>query len=352
MSDEKLENMSKKKLRMPFKFSRIDFREIDDDLKKNNKVITWTVIVTFIVMIFACSVVFLLNVRGPEEVLVPDVRGKELSMALMELQEKELYPRIQLRYTDSTDDAGTILEQTPRAGSIVKGYSRVSLTVSRGSVIDRIENYIGQNIGDVQIRLRTLFAGSSRPLIVLANPEYMASEADAGTILAQDPPPGTSISSQTIVKIVVSRGPEYEMIRIPNLIGSTINDVYRQMTRNKLVFNFSAHTASESTTLGTVISQQQFESDSVRAYTRVGVEFEFPEQVMSGLVYGIFSAELSEFPYALPVTLTAISPEGNEYPLVTFNHTGRNITIPYAVEPGSILELSVEGEVRIAISVD
>jgi beta-lactam-binding protein with PASTA domain len=41
------------------------------------------------------------------------------------------------------------LEQSPEAGAIVKGYSRVSLVVSRGVVVDTVGNYVGMNIDDL-----------------------------------------------------------------------------------------------------------------------------------------------------------------------------------------------------------
>jgi hypothetical protein len=38
--------------------------------------------------------VFFVSVQGAEETMVPDVQGRDLTAALLELQVKELYPRI------------------------------------------------------------------------------------------------------------------------------------------------------------------------------------------------------------------------------------------------------------------
>ena len=54
--------------------------------------------------------VFFVAILGAEQTMVPDVRGLELTEALLELQVKELYPRIQLRYSQSAADRGRILE--------------------------------------------------------------------------------------------------------------------------------------------------------------------------------------------------------------------------------------------------
>lgn len=47
------------------------------------------------------------------------------------MQVKELYPKIQLRYSDVPGDKGMILEQNPVAGTIVKASRRIDLVVSR-----------------------------------------------------------------------------------------------------------------------------------------------------------------------------------------------------------------------------
>ena len=66
--------------------------------------------------------------------------------------------------------------------------------VSRGVVVDKVENYVGQNIDDVKMHLQTLFSTSARPLLSLKEPAmYRFSTENAGTILEQKPTPGTEI---------------------------------------------------------------------------------------------------------------------------------------------------------------
>jgi hypothetical protein len=50
--------------------------------------------------------VFFINVRGAERTMVPDVQGLDLTAALLELQVKELYPRLSLRYSQSSTEKG------------------------------------------------------------------------------------------------------------------------------------------------------------------------------------------------------------------------------------------------------
>ena len=340
-----------KKEKKPHHFG-VKFGQEYEKLQSNLPALIITCISAFIVMVFVTCVVFFNNVQGPEKVLVPNVVGKSLEDALLEMQVKELYPKINLRYSDLSGDEGTILEQSPEAGAIVKGYSRVSLVVSRGVIVDKVEDYVGMTLDDVQMRLQTLFAGQTHPLIVLAQPEYKPDTSDAGTVLEQDPPAGTSISQPVTVQLVVSRGPNYENTRAPWVVGQSVNDLLQTITRSKLVFDITSHIASDEEKPGTVVSQQNFDSEFVPNYTRVAVEMAMPESAMNDNVYGIFTEKLADYPYPVPMKLEAVPAEGDSYTIVSFNHPGGNVTIPYAVPSGTQLVLSVVDKVVARKSVN
>ena len=301
------------------------------------------VVAAGIFMLLVALAVFFLYVKAPEQVMVPDIEGKQLTTALLEMQAKELYPKLQLRYTDNPDDAGKVLSQNPIAGAIVKAGTRVTLTVSRGVVIDHVENYVGLKLDDVKIKLQTMFTGSVRPLIVLANPVYKASQAEEGTILEQNPPEGTEISSPVTVQLVVSRGSAYEYSAVPNLVGLTVRELLSRIAQNKLVFDFSSHTASGDEKAGSVTGQQTLGRDFVTNYTRMTIELALPETAQDGLLYGIFQYHATAYPYAVEMKLDAIPETGDRYNVVTFMHTGGSVTMPYAVPKNTELILTIEG---------
>ncbi len=323
----------------------VDFGKAFAGIQGNVPLLFGVCLAAFVLMGLVAVAVFFINVRGPEQVLVPDVVGKELEQALLELQVKELYPRINLRYSDTPGDERTILEQTPEAGAIVKGYSRVSLVVSRGVIVDHVENYVGMDIDELRMKIQTLFAGQIRPLIVLAEPEYKPNAAAAGTILEQDPPEGTSISEPVTVHLVVSRGPNYENTRVPDVVGQSVNDLLQTIARSKLVFDISSHPAAEGEVPGTVVGQQRFKSEFIPNYSQISVEMAMPESADDGTIYGIFSAQLAEYPYPVPMKLDAVPAGGDSYTILNFVHPGGNFTVPYSVAPGTTLVLSVAGKV-------
>lgn len=357
VAEEKTKKNKEKKAKKPAKKInpknlRVNFSEGYEKLQSNIPALVITCVSAFIVMMMVCCAVFFTNIKGAEKVLVPNVIGKKWDEALLEMQTKELYPKINLRYSNVPGDEGLILEQSPKPGAIVKGYSRVTLVISRGVVIDSVGNYIGKNISEVQMSLQTMFAGQTRPLINLATPKYIPDASEAGTILEQDPPEGSKISEPVTVQLVVSRGPNYENTRRPYVIGQSINDLLQTIARTKIVFDITSHAATDEEKPGTVVSQQQFEDEYVPNYTRATVEMAMPASTTDDNVYGIFQEKLTDYPYPVPMKLDAYPAEGTSYTIVSFNHPGGNLTIPYCVTHGTTLVLTVADKVEARKVID
>ena len=313
-------------------------------LNQSKKAFFFVVLLAVVFMFAICWITFFATVRGPEQVMVPSVEGKELATALLELQVKELYPKIQLKYTDNPDDAGKVLSQNPGSGSIVKAGRRINLVISRGTILDHVENYIGQNYDDVKINLQTMFSGSSRPLIVLAEPGYKSDQSPAGTILAQDPPEGTIISNPVTVKLIVSKGAEYENTRVPKLVGLEIKNLLQTLSTSRVIFDFTSHIAEKGEKEGTVVNQEKDSSLFVPNYSRVAAEIALPKKQKDDSVIGLFTATLPSYPYAVEMNLES-SKDGVKKPVVTLKHKGGNVTIPYEAERGSDLILSISDRV-------
>lgn len=325
---------------------RLNFSKFIDSLQSNWKSLLFSSIVTLLFMGVITMIAFFWFVKSPEEVLVPNVVNQSLEDALQEMQIKELYPKIQLRYSNSQAEKGLVLEQNPPAGSIVKAQRRIDLVVSRGAVLDRVGNYVGQKFDDVKIALQTLMLDSSIPLINLPDtPVYKANEAEAGTILEQEPAPDTALSSPVTLSLIVSSGPSDDTTKVPYIVGFSLNDTLLQMSRSKIIFNFTAAEPEKADPEkpGVVISQRMPQNnENIPVYTKTNCVISIPDTVIDGNTYGIFETKLPEYPYALKLSLDAIPQEGDAYNIVTFKHTGGNLTIPYAVPRFTTLVLSVQ----------
>lgn len=313
-----------------------------ESVSENWKVILITSLVMLFVVIAGAVIVFFLALMPADRVMVPNIVGKDLNSAIIELQGKELNVRLQLRYSNNPDDEGTVLEQKPGPGSIIKAGHKVEVVVSNGTVMTQIGNYIGKNVNDVKQDLQVLFTSGSKHLVVLHEPyNYKFDNAPSGTILSQDPPACTDIVGRTVLTFVVSKGPENEMVAVPSLIGANLNKLYETMANTKLRFNFTQN-VSDSAETATVVQQAQDEGTSLKAYSRVDVTLEVPNDTKQ--LFGIYAIDLPAYPYAVDVVVDAINPNGERTQLLHCKHPGGSFTFPYGLSKGTILVLTVLGK--------
>jgi beta-lactam-binding protein with PASTA domain len=287
--------------------------------------------------------VFFIAVGGAEQTMVPDVVGKELTQALLELQVKELYPRLQLRYSQTSADKGLILEQDPRPGTIVKAGRRIRLVVSQGVVLNRVENFIGRNIDDVRMDLQTLYSSAGGvPLLTIKEPiMYEFSSENPGIILAQKPETGTDISGPMTLEFVVSRGRENATVSIPQLTGLDISRALEIISSEGINFSFTSREISGNERNETVVSQVPPANTTAPINTVVQLTVTYPERLENNEIFNIFSYEIPVNPYPLEVRLEALLPSNERIRLFTGNYSGGNFTIPYKLPVGSTLVLSM-----------
>ncbi|MCL2722220.1 MAG: PASTA domain-containing protein [Treponema sp.] len=287
--------------------------------------------------------VFFIAVDGAEQTMVPDVTGKELTEALLELQLKELYPRLQLRYTESSRDKGYILEQEPRPGQIVKAGRRIRLVVSQGVIINRVENFVSRNIDEVRLDLMALQAtAGGLPLLTIKEPVmYEFSSERPGTILAQKPEPLTDISGPLSLEFVVSRGRDNQTVTVPQLTGLSISRALDLISSSGINFHFTAREKSGSENAETVVTQDHAANTSIPLNSIVNLIATMPDRIGDDEVFGIFRYTIPENPYPLTVRLEALLPSGERQRLITVNYMGGNFTVPYKLPKDTVLVLSM-----------
>ncbi len=345
MNDFITENTESEKERK-FGFS---LKKASEELAQGGRAIVLTVVLSFLMMGIVCVAVFFASVQGAEQVMVPDVKGKSLTAALLEMQAKELYPKIQLRYSDNEGDEGLILNQDPAAGAIVKAYRRVTLTVSRGVALDSITDYTGRTYNSVASSIRNSFSGEL-PLIKVADPIYIQDDNPAGTIIAQFPAPGTSLIDPITLTLIVSSGEEVHTTEVPDFSKKSMEQILDLIKESELVFNFK-HSDIRDAKVGTVTAIDTDPGTPLTAYSHVDVEFATGESADAKSVYGIYTKELEDYPFPVPVRLDVFK-NGSYKTIISFNHPGNTLTIPYQVEKGSELYLYVIDELKDKVSVE
>jgi len=322
---------------------KFDLSSVEDYVANHLRLFIFSVAgLVIFVGIIAVSV-FFIAVRGEEQTMVPDVVGKELTDALLELQVKELYPRLQLRYSQTSEDKGYILEQEPIPGTIVKAGRRIRLTVSQGVILNRVENYISHNIDEVRMEIQTINASSGiLPLFTIKEPiMYEFSAENPGVILAQKPEPNTNISGPTVLEFVVSRGRENQTITVPQLSGMTFTNALAAISSSGINFQFTTRERRGTERAETVIEQSPAANNSVPINTVVQLTVIEPDNIPNNEIFGLFTYSIPQNPYPLSVRLEAQPPQGERKLLFTVNYMGGRFTVPYRQPKGTVLILSM-----------
>lgn len=332
------------------KFNSLDTKERLETLKKGGKSVFFVYVIALILMVVSCLIVFFLSVQGEEQVMVPNVQGKSLTAALLELQERELYPKIQMHYSEMPGDKGTILSQSPRAGSIVKAYRRIDLTVSRGEMITVLGDYVGKNIDEVRGTLDLLFSEEDSVLKVSA-PVYKKDSAKAGTIIAQYPPAETELYEPVKLQFIVSSGDKNEVVEVPEIKNMTVKQLLAVMNETKLVYDFTFKQDASAAEGGAITSVAKTEK-SVDAFTRIDVELTArPSTAESESIQGILEVEVPEYPYPVPMRVDVQTLDGLSTTILSFNHPGKKVTVPYDVKKENTVVLYVMGEEKGKVTI-
>lgn len=301
-------------------------------------------------MIFVALVVFLLTIKGPEQVLVPDAVGGEgrrfdLLNAMVRLQEKGLYARVQLRHS-STLPQGTVIDQRPRAGSVVKVGRRIVLTVSKGPVVGQVGSYVNKDVAAVRVELQSLFAADEEQIIRIREPiMFVYDAAAAGTILRQSPAPGTTVreGAVTWLDLVVSRGPQGKMLATANYLNKPFAQVMADLAQKGIPFTFTARKAQGTEAGGIVVKQVPAPNEDAPENTVVLLTITEPKRLDKGKEFGVFAEEIVRYPILVKMDLVERTKEGDR-PIVSMRHPGGPVGIPYVKDEGSQLVFFVNGQ--------
>ncbi|MDR0551622.1 MAG: PASTA domain-containing protein [Spirochaetaceae bacterium] len=324
----------------------IDEDKTEDKTARKIGVVLIAAIALLAVMALAAFAVFFISVRGPEQTMVPNLVGKDIIEALLEMQQKELYPRIQLRFSQSALDKNTILEQEPHAGAIVKAGRRIRLVVSQGAQISRIENYIGRMLSDVRAEFQTLVTGGGAGVLLTVKEPvmYEESSAPAGTILEQTPQPGTGISGPAALSFVVSKG-KVEDAQMPTLIGLDIKAALAEIVKTGIQAEFQIRAATSRQTPETVVSQTPSGGVLIPKDKSAVVVVAAPQKnkLDEDEVFLLFTYDLPPSPFPVVTTLAALDAEGKREQLAELGHRGGRFSFPCRLKRGTILTLSMLG---------
>jgi eukaryotic-like serine/threonine-protein kinase len=136
---------------------------------------------------------------GPGEAPIPTVQGQPADEAADELREAGFETERRNEFSD-TVPRGRVIETNPAEGTSVRRGSTVTLVVSRGRERVAVPDLVGRSRDEAE---RLLEEAELRA----AFREREDAEAEAGTVLEQDPAAGEEVAKGGTVELVVAREP-------------------------------------------------------------------------------------------------------------------------------------------------
>lgn len=315
----------------------------------------WLILGSLLVLVAAFTIGFFASLRGAEKTVIPNLERMELVDAMISLQEKGLIPQVQVKYTQSNEDKGLVISQTPSAGQSVKAGRRVTMVVSQGNVVKEIGEYKGKTLDELKLELQTVFA-SFQAQIQIGEVIYQYSQEPEGTIIAQEPEPGTMITGLTKMNLIVSRGLEDGSYKIENVTGIKFTDAMAQLMEQNIPFLF--HIDSEAPEQSESIVFRQVPAIGEMAAKGTVMELyinPFSQRYLNNagdnMVFDVFEYQLPQ--YMVPVNMRLERTVGATDPEVIFEmkHPGGPISIPYLEEQGTLLVLYVNDKKLISYHV-
>jgi len=202
---------------------RISFRDLINS--KIFRGLVYLFLAAVFLLLLCDKVIMPLYTKHGHEVILPDVVGMNFDEAkkLLEKQgfkvikDKEIY--------SSQDSAGTVLFQNPVANSTVKRGRRVYLTVSLGEKNVQVPKLVGGSVRDAEFKLRQVGLN-------LGEVRYeFSSYYPKGVVAEQSVLGGDSLRLGSKVDIVVSLGELPSHFVVPNLIGKSLDEAKKALSK-------------------------------------------------------------------------------------------------------------------------
>ena len=194
--------------------------------------------------------------KTPATVEIPNVAGQTVAEAKEKLKKANFEIGEEKSEASDTVEEGRVIRTDPDAGSSRKEGIKVNLIISSGQQSFKIGNYIGRNSTDVIAELK----GKKIPENLIKVVEEESSETEAGLVMRQSLPEGTTYDLSKATEITLTVAKKVTSVPMPSYIGSSL-----EFTKNNLIQIVGVKeanievvevsTAPEGTVEDTVVSQ-------------------------------------------------------------------------------------------------
>ena len=164
--------------------------------------------------------------KTPATVEIPNVAGQTVAEAKEKLKKANFEIGEEKTEASDTVEEGRVIRTDPDAGSARKEGTKVNLIISSGQQSFKIGNYIGRKSTDVIAELK----GKKVPENLIKIVEEESSETEAGLVMRQSLPEGTTYDLSKATEITLTVAKKVTSVPMPSYIGSSL-----EFTKNNLI---------------------------------------------------------------------------------------------------------------------
>ncbi|MFE2064266.1 Stk1 family PASTA domain-containing Ser/Thr kinase [Streptomyces sp. NPDC059467] len=166
------------------------------------------------------------------------------------------------RKTCADQPKGSVCSQDPTANSNVHKGDTITLVVSTGAPKVAVDNVIGKSIDDATTQLENKGFKVKVTKTVSTQTE--------GTVLSQNPDPGTEKEKGSTITLEVAKAQEKSTV--PDVTGQTCDQAKAQMTANNLTGNCTEVETNDSSLIGKVVSTDPQANTQVDKNSTVNIQ--------------------------------------------------------------------------------
>lgn len=204
-----------------------------------------------------------------DTVEVPSLVGHTLADAEQLLEDANLKAR--LEPVESSEDANQVTDQDPAAGEEVDAYSYVKVYYSQGKSGITIPDVSKMSVSEATGILE------GKGLDVSGTSEAYSDTVDKGKVCGTDPVVGSSVEKNSSVKLIISKGPKSETVKVPNIVNKKLSVALERLADVGL-----SAPDNPSYVYSDTVKKDYIVSQTVKAATRVEVGTEIGFTVSLG----------------------------------------------------------------------
>ncbi|EJG84500.1 TPA: Stk1 family PASTA domain-containing Ser/Thr kinase [Streptococcus pneumoniae] len=219
--------------------------------KKHRFKMRYLILLASLVLV-AASLIWILS-RTPATIAIPDVAGQTVAEAKATLKKANFEIGEEKTEASEKVEEGRIIRTDPGAGTGRKEGTKINLVVSSGKQSFQISNYVGRKSSDVIAELKEKKVPDN--LIKIEAEE--SNESEAGTVLKQSLPEGTTYDLSKATQIVLTVAKKATTIQLGNYIGRNSTEVISELKQKKVPENLIKIEEEESSESepGTIMKQ-------------------------------------------------------------------------------------------------